>query len=43
MDSKPGQWIPEALETLDECLQKHSAPAGLDYEELGTAHRREIS
>jgi len=31
-DSKPEQWIPEAL---DECLQKYSTPAGLDYEDLG--------
>ena len=23
----PGQWIPEALEALDERLQKHSVPA----------------
>ena len=35
MDSNPGQWIPGALEALDERLQKHSTPAGLDYEELG--------
>ena len=27
--------IPEALEALDERLQKYSTPAGLDYEELG--------
>ena len=27
--------IPEALEALDECLQKYSTPARLDYEELG--------
>ena len=26
---------PEALEAPDECLQKCSMPAGLDYEELG--------
>ena len=31
-DSKPEQWIPEALEGH---LQKHSTPAGFDYEELG--------
>ena len=35
MDSNPGHWIPGALEALDERLQKHSTPAGLDYEELG--------
>ena len=26
---------PEAFEALDEHLQKHSTPAGLDYKELG--------
>ena len=26
---------PEALEVLEEHLQKRSTPAGLDYEELG--------
>ena len=26
---------PGALEVPDECLQKRSMPAGLDYEELG--------
>ena len=26
---------PEALEVLEECLQKHTTPAGLDYEGLG--------
>ena len=26
---------PEALEVLEEHLQKHPTPAGLDYEELG--------
>jgi len=31
-DSKPEQWIPEAL---DGHLQKYSTPTGLDYEELG--------
>ena len=31
-DSKPEQWIPEAL---DGHLQKYSTPVGLDYEELG--------
>ena len=31
-DSKPEQWNPKAL---DDRLQKHSTPAGLDYEELG--------
>ena len=31
-NSKPEQWIPKAL---DDRLQKHSTPAGLDYEELG--------
>ena len=25
----------EALEVLEECLRKRTAPAGLDYEELG--------
>jgi len=25
----------EALEVLEECLQKRMTPAGLDYEELG--------
>ena len=33
MDFNPGQWIPGAL---DERLQKHSTPAGLNYEELGS-------
>ena len=32
--SLPRQWIPEAPEALDERLQKHPTPAGLDYEEL---------
>ena len=32
MDSEDGQPAPEAP---DERLQKHSMPAGLDYEELG--------
>ena len=31
-DSKPEQWIPEAL---DGHIQKYSTSAGLDYEELG--------
>ena len=26
---------PEVLEVLEERLQKHTTPAGLDYEELG--------
>ena len=26
---------PEALEVLEECLQKHTTPVRLDYEELG--------
>ena len=33
--SLPRKWIPEALEALDERLQKHPTPTGLDYEELG--------
>ena len=33
--SLPTQNTPEAFEALDEHLQKHSTPAGLDYEELG--------